>query len=103
MTSDLLVIVRSGLNRRIEVGETVDAALVCAAFDMSVSLLFEGDGLQHLEENRLESLLAIGSPDDFHNILACAPAGTAEFKACQHISSEDTLSLLQAHTRIVVA
>ncbi len=100
MKPNLLLIVRSGLERRMHAREAIDAALVCGAFDMDVSVMFEGDGAELLRPSHFEKLFESGSPDDFARIFTCAPAPRARIEV---LSSEQAMQVLTSHQHILVA
>lgn len=102
MNTGLLVIVRSGLDRRIYVREAIDAALVCAAFDMQVSVLFEGDGTAFSRMPHFDQLFESGSPEDFVRIGILAPA-LASAVHTETLSSDEAIKLIAAHQHILVA
>ncbi len=96
---NLLVIVRSGLDRHLYAREAIDAALVCAAFDMDVSVMFEGDGAEFLHPPHFDKLFESGSRDEFARIFTCTPAPQAHIEA---LSIEQAMHMLGAHQHIFV-
>ena len=108
MMRSLLLIVRSGVECRLTVAEAVDAALVCSAFGMEVSLLFEGNGLEYLEEVHLNQLLEHAAPEDFARIMAHSGRPDdvlrelSADRGLEYLSSGQALESLQAHHEVLV-
>ncbi|MCY4041365.1 MAG: hypothetical protein OXF72_08935 [Gammaproteobacteria bacterium] len=100
MNRTLLVIVRSGLDRRLYVREAIDAALVCAAFDMQVSVMFEGDGAAFSHAPYFAQLFESGAPEDFARICTSAPTSAAHAEA---LSSDEAIRMIATHQHILVA
>ncbi len=100
MIQNLLVVVRSGADNQQIVAETLDAALVCSAFGMEVSLLFAGAGLDYLEENRLRELLKHAAPDDFARLMAYEQSSTTANIEC--LSPGQVLELFQTNQEVMV-
>lgn len=100
MTGTLLVVVRSGADNQQIVAEALDAAIVCSAFGMEVSLLFEGDGLEYLEETRLRELLKHATADDFARVMAYEQSSTSA--SIERLSSSQILELFQANQAVMV-
>ena len=108
MMQSLLLIVRSGVEAQLIVAEAIDAALVCSAFGMEVSLLLEGDGLDYLEEVRLNQLLEHAAPEDFARIMAHSSTSDERLRqssadrGLEYLSSSQALESLQAHHEVLV-
>ena len=90
MKQSVLLIVRSGLERRREVREAVDAALVCAAFGMELSVLFDECGAPYSEEPHFGALFELAEPGDLARIYT-------------GITSDETAQVIADHQHVLVA
>lgn len=108
MTQSLLLVVCSGVKHELNVAEAIDAALVCSAFGMQVSLLFEGDGLDYLEETRLRQLLKHAAPGDFARIMARCNTDDHQTRRMladarvEYVSCSQVIESLQSHQEVLV-
>lgn len=108
MKPSLLLIIRSGAKDQLIVAEALDAALVCSAFGMEVSLLFERHGLEFTEQTRLEELLRHALPGDFTRVMAHAGAAgdhrqeSTAAANLEWLSTGEMLQSLQSHPEVLV-
>lgn len=103
MMRTLLLIVRSGVDNQQIVGESIDAALVCSAFGMEVSLLFEGQGLEFTQEPRLRELLKHALPGDFVRVMAHSESlRLPAAPGVEWVSGSRVLESLQSHQEMLV-
>lgn len=90
------------------VAEAIDAALVCSAFGMEVSLLFERHGLEFTDRTRLVDLFKHVAPGDFVRVMAHAGAAGdhQQQPACardlEWISTGEMLESIQSHQGVIV-
>ena len=103
MNGKLLLIVRSAPDRRMHVGEAMDAALICAAFGMQASILFEGDGLGYLEDPHFGELMQLADADDFSHMLALNHSGASPRQGVRPLALQQVHRELAAYQHFLVA
>ena len=102
MNTSLLLIVRSGTDRRMHVGEAVDLALVCGAFGMEVSVMFESEGLVYLRTPLFSDILSSAEPDDFAHLFASGTPQGSVREDIEWLSTQQLKLVLNAHQHTVV-
>ncbi len=111
---NLLLVIRSGPEHEVTVREALDAALVCAAFGMEMSILFAEDGVRYITNTPNNPptnppLFTHCHADDFVRIMVQADAPATgighlpDGLVPEWLSAREALQSIRSHREVMVA